>query len=113
VTGLAMPPADLALLLGAAVMLVLRAAGVALAGALRPDHPCIVWAAAVAQAPLAALVTLAILAPAGALADLPLAARLAGLAAGVLGLFVLRGRLLPALGCGLAALMVARWALGA
>ena len=56
-----------------------------LAGALRPDHPFIRWAAAVSQAVLAAFVVLAVVAPAGGLAGVPLPARLAGLAAGLLG----------------------------
>jgi hypothetical protein len=106
------PPADLALLLTAAAMLALRAVGVALAGALRPDHWFVAWAATVSQATLAALVTLAILVPSDAMASLPLVARLAGLAAGVLGLLALRGRLLPALGCGLAALLMVRMLAG-
>ncbi len=107
-----MAEADLALLLAAGVMLALRALGLALAGALAPDHPFIAWAAAVSQATLAALVTMALLAPAGGLAQLALVARLGGLAAGVLALLALRGRLLPALGVGLAALLALHAALG-
>ena len=106
-----MNSADLALLLAALVMLALRAVGVALAGALRPDHPFITWAAMVSQATLAALVALAIATPAGALATVPLPARLGGVAAGVAALLLGRERLLPALGLGLAAMALLRWAL--
>lgn len=107
-----MSQAELALLLTAGAMLALRAAGLAVAGALRPDHPFIAWAAAVSQAVLAAFVVLAVAAPAGVLAEVPLAARVAGLAAGLFGYWALRGRLLPALLCGLAALAAVRALLG-
>lgn len=103
-----MSTADLALLLAVPVMLVLRLAGVALAGALRPDHPFIAWAAMVSQATLAALVALAILAPAGALAQVPLPARLAGLAAGLGALALGGGRLAVALAAGLGAMLAVR-----
>lgn len=103
-----MPPADLALGLTAAACLALRLAGVWLAGGLTTDHPAIAWATAVAQATLAAFVTLAIVAPAGALADVPLAARLAGLAAGVAACLALRRRMLPALVIGLLTMLVVR-----
>jgi hypothetical protein len=101
-------PADLALALTALAMLLLRGAGLAVAGALRPDHGFIAWAAAVSQATLAAFVVLTVIAPGGVLATVPLAARLAGLAAGLLAFAVLGGRLLPALGAGLAALVLVR-----
>lgn len=107
-----MSQAELALLLTAGAMLALRAAGLAVAGALRPDHPFIAWAAAVSQAVLAAFVVLAVVAPTGVLAEVPLAARVAGLVAGLAGYAVLRGRLLPALLCGLAALAATRALLG-
>ncbi|CAH0145958.1 AzlD domain-containing protein [Roseomonas sp. CECT 9278] len=103
-----MAPADLALILTAAACLALRLAGVWLAGGLTTDHPVIAWATAVAQATLAAFVTLAIVAPAGALAEVPLAARLAGLAVGVAACLAMRRRLLPALVAGLAAMLVVR-----
>jgi hypothetical protein len=100
--------ADLALLLTAAAMLALRAVGLAVAGALGPRHWLVQWAAAVSQATLAAFVALAVVAPVGALAGVPLAARLAGLGAGLLAWRLLRGRLLPALLAGLAALVAVR-----
>jgi hypothetical protein len=100
--------ATVALLLAAAAMLVLRGAGMLLAGAMRPDHPFIRWATAVSQALLAAFVALAVIAPAGTLAGLPLAARLAGLAAGLVAYAVSGGRMLPSLGAGLAALLLVR-----
>lgn len=103
-----MPAADQSLLLAAAAMLLLRGLGLLVAGALRPDHPLIAWAAAVSQATLAAFVALAVVAPSGAVASIPLAARLAGLAGGLLGYATMRGRLLPSLGAGLAALLAVR-----
>lgn len=103
-----MPDATAALLLAAAAMLVLRGAGMLLAGTLRPGHPFIEWASAVSQAVLAAFVALAVVAPAGALAGLPLAARLAGLAAGLAAHAASGGRMLPSLGAGLAALLLVR-----
>ncbi len=103
-----MAPAELALVLTAGACLALRLAGVWLAGGLTTEHPMIAWATAVAQATLAAFVTLAIVAPAGALAEVPLAARLAGLGVGVAACLALRRRLLPALLAGLAAMLVVR-----
>lgn len=103
-----MAPADLALALTALACLALRLAGVWLAGGLSTEHPAILWATAVAQATLAAFVVLAIVAPAGALAEVPLAARLAGLAVGVIACLALRRRMLPALLAGLAAMLAVR-----
>ena len=100
--------ATAALLLAAAAMLALRGAGMLLAGAMRPDHPFIRWAAAVSQAVLAAFVVLAVLAPAGALATLPPPARLAALVVGLAVHAWSGGRMLPSLGAGLAALLLAR-----
>ncbi len=100
-----MPPADLALVLTALACLGLRLVGVWLAGGMSTEHPAIAWATAVAQATLAAFVTLAIIAPAGALADVPLAARLAGLGAGVTVCLMNRRWLLPALLTGLVVML--------
>ena len=99
---------DLALLLSALAMLLLRAMGLLAAGALRPEHPLVAWAAAVSQATLAAFVALAVAAPGGAAASVPLAARMAGLGFGLLAWWAGRGRLLPALLAGLAALAAVR-----
>jgi hypothetical protein len=107
-----MAPADLALALTAAACLALRLAGVWLAGGLTTEHPAIAWATAVAQATLAAFVTLAIVAPAGALAEVPLMARLAGLGVGVVACLAMRRRLLPALLAGLLAMLLARAVIG-
>jgi hypothetical protein len=63
--------ADIALALTALACLLLRSAGVWLAGGLGADHPVIAWATAIAQATLSAFVMLAIIAPSGALADVP------------------------------------------
>ena len=49
---------------------------------------------------------LAVVAPSGALAALPLHARLVGLAVGVAAFFLLRERLLPALAIGLVAVIL-------
>ena len=108
-----MAAADLALLLAALAMLVLRGAGLLVAGSLRPEHPFIAWATSVSQATLAAFVTLAVFAPAGAVASVPLPARLAGLMAGLGAYALLRGRLLPSLCVGLGALVAVRLALAA
>lgn len=107
-----MAEADLALALTALACLMLRVGGVLLAGALRPEHPAIAWAAAVSQATLAAFMALAVAAPSGALAAVPPAARLAGLLAG-LAVFAAAGgrRLVPAMLAGLLALALVRgWA---
>ena len=107
-----MAAADLALGLTALAMLALRAAGLAVAAALRADHPFVAWATAVSQATLAAFVVLAVVAPAGAMAAVSAPARAAGLAAGLAAFAALRGRLLPSLGAGLLALAAVRAALG-
>lgn len=73
-------------------MLGLRAGGLALAGILRDGHPAIAWAAAVAQATLAAYVALAVATP----------ARFAALAAAALVAWAAGGRLLAGLAAGLA-----------
>jgi hypothetical protein len=96
------------LLLTALACLALRLLGVWLAGGVSTEHPVIAWATAVAQATLAAFVALAIIAPAGALAEVPLAARLAGLAAGVAVCLTDRRRLLPALLAGLVVMLGVR-----
>ena len=103
-----MAEADIALALTALACLGLRLAGVWLAGGLGTEHPAIAWATAVAQATLAAFVALAIVAPEGALAEVTLAGRLAGLGVGVASLLVLRRQLLPALLLGLAAMLAVR-----
>ncbi len=107
-----MSGADLALGLTALAMLGLRAAGLAVAGALRPDHPFIAWAAAVSQATLASFVVLAVVAPGGVLATVPGPARVAGLVVGLGAYAALRGRLLVALVAGLGALVVVRAVVG-
>lgn len=84
----------------------LRALGLALAGRMGADHPLIRWAAAVAMATLAAFVAQALLLPGGALALLPLHARLGGMAAAGALLWWRGGLLAPVLaGVGAAALL--------
>jgi hypothetical protein len=100
--------ADVALLLTALACLALRVAGVLVAGALRPDHPFVAWASAVSQATLAAFVALAVVAPSGALAGVPLPARAGALAAALAAYAVLGRRLLPAMLAGLAVVLLVR-----
>ncbi len=103
-----MAEADLALVLTALACLGLRVAGVVLAGGFSSDHPLIAWATSVAQATLAAFVALAIVAPSGVLADVPVLARLGGLGVGVLVCLGYGRHMLPALLAGLAAMLVMR-----
>ncbi|MBR0649095.1 AzlD domain-containing protein [Roseomonas terrae] len=99
-----MPPADLALLGLSGAAPDRRLAGRRPV----PDHPAIAWATAVAQTTLAAFVARAIVALAGTLAEVPLAARLVGLVVGVMICLTDRRRLLPGLMAGLAAMLVVR-----
>ena len=94
--------ADLALLLLILACLLLRAAGLLLAGHLRPDHPFVRWAASVALATLAAFIAAAVAAPSGALAGIPWGARLAGVVVAI-GWMVWRGGMLAPLIAGLGA----------
>jgi hypothetical protein len=94
--------ADQALLLLILAGAALRAAGLLVAGRLRPDHPFVRWAASVALATLAAFIAMAILAPTGMLAGIPLAARLLGLVVAI-GWMLWRGGMLAPLVAGLAA----------
>ena len=86
----------------------LNSAGVMLAGGLSAEHPLIAWATAVAQATLTAFVVLAVAAPSGALAEVPLVARLAGLGVGLVVCLSHGRRMLPALLAGLAAMLLVR-----
>lgn len=97
-----MSGADLALILLILACALLRAAGLLVAGRLRPDHPFVRWAASVALATLAAFIAVAIVAPSGMLASIPFAARLLGLAVAV-GWMLWRGGMLAPLLAGLAA----------
>ena len=106
--GVRVEAADIALALTALACLLLRSAGVWLAGGLGSDHPVIAWATAIAQATLAAFVMLAIIAPTGALAEVPLVARLFGLGVGVAVCLAFGRNLLPALLVGLAAMLALR-----
>jgi len=107
-----MSEADLALAATIGIGLALRLLGLMLGGALRPDHGFIAWASAVSVATLACFVALAIVAPAGLLATVPLAARLAGVAGGAVAYLGLGRRLLPAMIAGIGALLLARLATG-
>ncbi len=76
----------------------MRAAGLVVAGRLRPDHPFVRWAASVAIATLAAFVILAVAAPVGSLALIPWPARVAGFLAAMALFAWRRGLFLPVLG---------------
>ncbi|MFN3449920.1 MAG: AzlD domain-containing protein [Roseococcus sp.] len=78
----------------------MRGAGLLVAGRLSPDHPFVRWAASVSLATLAAFVTLAVVAPTGALALIPLSGRLLGLGA-ALAVLAWRGGLLAPMLAGL------------
>jgi hypothetical protein len=80
--------------------LALRIGGLVLARGLTAQHPVIAWATAVSQATLAAFVLFAFLAPSGPLAAVPVSARLAGVALGLLVMWLAKGRLLPGLAAG-------------
>lgn len=97
-----MSGSDLALILLILACALLRAAGLLVAGRLRPDHPFVRWAASVALATLAAFIAVAIVAPTGMLASIPFAARLLGLAV-TLGWMLWRGGMLAPLLAGLSA----------
>lgn len=93
--------ADLALLLLILACVALRAAGLLVAGQLRPDHPFVRWAASVSLATLAAFIVAAAVAPGGMLASIPIGARLLGLLIAI-GWMLRRGGLLAPLLAGLA-----------
>jgi branched-subunit amino acid transport protein len=103
--------ADLALLLLILACALLRAAGLLVAGRLRPDHPFVRWAASVALATLAAFIAAAILAPAGLLATIALPARMFGLVT-ALAWLGWRGGMLAPLMAGLSATAALDVALG-
>lgn len=92
---------DLALALLVLACAGMRGLGLLVAGRLAPDHPFVRWAASVSLATLAAFVTLAVVAPTGALALIPLAGRVLGLGA-ALAVLAWRGGLLAPLMAGLA-----------
>ncbi len=104
---------DAAMALGATALLGLglRVAGLAIGDRLPPGHPFMAWAGAVSLASVAAFVVLAMLAPGGALATVPPAARIVGLLAGCAA-FTATGRALPSLGVGAGALLVAQQVAG-
>jgi len=96
------------LLVAAALGLAMRIAGVLMARRLRPDHPFVAWAAAVAGATVAVFVAMALLSPSGGAATVPPLARAAGLVAGLLA--YARWGLLAGLGGGVGVLtLIAAW----
>lgn len=105
-----MAGADLALVLLVLACLVLRAAGLLVAGRLRPDHPFVRWAASVALATLAAFIAAAVVMPTGMLASISFPARLLGLIVAI-GWMLRWGGMLGPLVAGLAA-TAAAWGLG-
>lgn len=101
---------DAALALLALAGLAMRGAGLLVAGRLAPTHGFVRWANSVAIATIAAFVTLAVIAPTGALALIPWPARAAGCAAAA-AVFAWRGGLLGPMAAGLAATLLAARAL--
>jgi hypothetical protein len=97
-----MAGADLALVLLIMACLMLRAAGLLVAGRLRPDHAFVRWAASVALATLAAFIAAAVVVPTGMLASIAFPARILGLVV-AMGWLLRRGGLLRPLLVGLAA----------
>jgi hypothetical protein len=101
---------DLALALLALAGAAMRGVGLLVAGRLSPAHGFVRWANSVSVATVAAFVTLAVIAPGGALALIPWPARVAGYAVAA-AVFAWRGGLLGPMAAGLAAtLLVARMA---
>ncbi|MEI6160280.1 MAG: AzlD domain-containing protein, partial [Roseococcus sp.] len=92
----------LALLLLILACLLLRTAGLLVAGRLRPDHAFVRWAASVALATLTAFIAVAVVAPTGMLASIPFSARILGLLVAI-GWLLRWGGLLAPLLAGLAA----------
>lgn len=105
--------AEASMVLGATALLGLglRIAGLAIGERLPPGHPFLAWAGAVSLASVAAFVVIAMLAPGGALAAVPPAARVAGLLAGCVA-FTATGRSLSSLGVGAGALILTQMLTG-
>ena len=83
-----------------------RVLGIVAARGLDEDSELIIWVRAVAIAVLAAVIAKIVLVPPGALADLPLAVRLAAIASGFLGFLLVRRSVFAGLVVGEAVLMV-------
>lgn len=90
------------LLLAAAAGLSMRIAGVLMARRMRPDHPFVAWAGALAGATLAAFVVIALVSPSSPAASVPPLVRAVGLGAALLAYF--RWGLLAGLAAGITVL---------
>jgi len=97
--------AEAALLLLILAGAALRGAGLLVAGRMRTDHPFIRWAASVALATLAAFIAATVIAPSGALAAIPLPARIMGLLVAI-AVHAWRGGMVLPLLAGLAVTML-------
>ncbi|HYF53462.1 MAG TPA: AzlD domain-containing protein [Salinarimonas sp.] len=86
-----------------------RLLAVTLARGLADDSEILFWVRAVASALLAAVVAKVVLAPGGALAGVPLAGRLAALAAGLAGYYLVRRSVIAGLAVGQAVLVGIAW----
>jgi len=86
-----------------------RLMAVRLSRGLADDSEILFWVRAVASALLAAVVAKVVLAPGGALAEVPLAGRLAALAAGLAGYYLARRSVLAGLALGQAVLVGLAW----
>jgi hypothetical protein len=86
-----------------------RILAVTLSRGLADDSEILFWVRAVASALLAAVVAKLVLGPGGALAGVPLAGRLAALAAGLAGFFAARRSVIAGLVAGQAVLVGIAW----
>jgi Branched-chain amino acid transport protein (AzlD) len=87
-----------------------RMLGVVAARGLDEKSELIIWVRAVATATLTGVVSKIVVFAPGALATVPLAVRLAAVAAGLAAFFVMRQSVLAALVTGVAAILAGMWA---
>ena len=86
-----------------------RVLGVVLSRGISEGSPFLVWVRAVATALLAAVVAKLVLHPSGALAAVPLAGRLGGIAVGLAGFFLFRRSLIAGVLIGETVLIGTAW----
>lgn len=87
----------------------LRAIGVIGAGRLRETSPLFRWIGCVAFAIATGIMAKIIVTPSGALADVSLVTRLAGVAVGLAMFFATGRRIFVSLACGVAAFVILSW----
>jgi branched-subunit amino acid transport protein len=100
----------LLLLGGALVTYAWRALGAAISGRIAPDGALFEWVSAVAYAMLAALTSLMVVTPLGALAETPLVDRLIGVAVALAGYLLARRGLLAGVVAGVIAMIALSYA---